>query len=67
MTVQAQQQQCKGLTKIGQQCSRKASEGALYCKQHNPTFAKCAGITKSGNPCKSLPMKNSKFCHNHNK
>ena len=58
-------QQCKGVTKKGDQCQRMAQAKSDYCYQHNPQTHHCSGVTKKGEQCK-MPVKiKGDKCHIH--
>lgn len=57
---------CKGTTKAGKQCSRKAGENG-YCYQHTPNAHHCQGTTKAGQPCKIVVKEGKQFCAIHSK
>lgn len=57
--------QCIATTKSGEQCSRKAQEGAKYCWQHNPSIPTCGAATKSGSSCTRKVAKAGEKCWQH--
>jgi WS/DGAT/MGAT family acyltransferase len=62
-----QETRCKGETKSGIQCKRRAVKGSKYCSQHQPKLSshQCKAITKSGKPCKNRPASGSEYCKVH--
>lgn len=65
IAANAQKQHCTATTKAGTPCSRYATEGASYCKQHNPASPHCGATTKAGTPCKALVKEQGKHCKAH--